>query len=139
MSYQVIPLQAANQRDINQFYRLHRLNVNCHRGDEIVVVGDGTDIIGCGFNRVYKSLNNDRQDWLMRSLFINQAYRNQGLGTELVRALSAHHQGPLFTLCQIPLVPFYQQAGFEQCKPHGNLPIVWQKDIKKGLSLLLRP
>jgi len=127
-----------SQKEVNQFYRRHGLNVSCHGQDTIWIARAEQEIIASLFIRYYHVAEAE-PSMLLRSLFVAPAYRGLGIGSDLVDNICKDVNGLLSTLCQSDLVDFYQNFGFEPKLASPDCPLAWQKEIKKGLVLMQRP
>ena len=134
--------QKEKQTNINQFYRAHKYIVSCSRRDEIWVARVSTTIVACGFIRPYVDSCKSQSYRLLRSVLVSPEYRSQGVASKLLSTIFINDHPETYTLCVSELIPLYRKFGFEVVT--GNieneaLPKAWQKEIKKGLNLLLRP
>jgi len=73
----------------------------------LVAEKDGR-VIGVGQVKPYRASRE------LGSLVVLKAYRGQGVGAEIVRALIAREPGELFLLCQDRLESYYARFGFHQ-------------------------
>ncbi len=49
----------------------------------------------------------------LASLVVRPAYRRQGIGSRIVRALLAGQRGPIYLFCESKLQPYYARTGFQ--------------------------
>ncbi len=177
--YKVSQFIGNNQRAVNSFYKRFKQNVSSNRLDVIFVARCITktsnpnkyesdvcdDIVGA---LVCRPINHQSPEkllvhtqhnlastvtspYLLRSLYIDEVHRTQGLASRLIElALAAlpNTQYTIFTLCRPDLVDFYIRAGFtlyrnlnDELKKTtllGTINVSLNLKAKKNLTLLVR-
>lgn len=138
MQFSIKKHQASNRRDVNHFYKRQKQNVNCHNLDAVYIAVNemNGEIIAAAFIRFLES--EEQSVSLLRSVYVNQEYRQLGVGQNLCRFALSDYVDTVYTLCEPQLINFYRGLGFE---PTERTPTHQQIDnaIKKGLTLLVRP
>lgn len=72
----------------------------------VALDGDG-ELIGCG------QLKPDRDGSVeLASIAVEEAWRQQGVASEIIERLIAKHDGDLYLMCRSPLKTFYERFGF---------------------------
>ena len=128
-----------NQRQINHFYRNQGRSVSCNNNDIIATITFNGCYIGAGFIRQSKSKTGDNYFALLRSILIAEPYRHQGAGSQIVNLLLDNCNNDVFTICETNLKKYYEKFGFRQIELPKTSPKSWEKEIKKGLILMIRP
>ncbi len=129
------------QKDVNHFYKSHQQNVSCHHGDIIYTAEtidkfpESSSIIGVVFIRHLTHVHTELH--LMRSLYIDTAYRNKGIAQQLIKQLLAENPLPVTTICAPNLTPFYLKLGFNQCRSNSILSNKYVQGFRqKGMDVL---
>lgn len=65
-------------------------------------------VAGCGQVKPYPKARE------LGSLVVRKAYRRQGVGGALIRALLAREAGDVYLMCRAELIPYYAKFGFEE-------------------------
>lgn len=119
--------QQPQQKPINHFYKLHKQNVSCHKLDVIYLARDITKtvneapIVAVVFIRDISTQTENLH--ILRSLFVEPFYRNQGIATRLLKYLLQEHTlqaqsfqkslTPLTVICEPELTNLYTNVGFK--------------------------
>lgn len=136
MTYQYLRVtEPAAQREINKFYRRHKLNVSVNRLDQVHCCYYKDEIVGVGFIRTLKYCNQPLS--ILRSVYVAPAHREKGIARDICSFLLST-KSDTYTLCDSHLVTFYRSLGMEE-SGNKELPEVMLKQIKKGLTLLVKP
>ena len=116
MQPRIRPATAADQRAIRAWVWWARLNpVNLHWRNFVVAEVEG-QMAGIGQLRHHADGSLE-----MASLVVAPAYRGRGIGSQIVRALLAGRQGPIYLFCENGLQPYYTRLGFEPVQ-QADLP-----------------
>jgi GNAT superfamily N-acetyltransferase len=92
---------------LNKFYRSHNSPMKALKGGRLWVARDGEIVAGLCLTPVVGG------QWLT-GVFVDPAYRGQGLAARLIGAALADVQGTLWLLCHPDLEGLYQRMGFSQ-------------------------
>jgi GNAT superfamily N-acetyltransferase len=103
-SVQISPLSDAMRPLLNKFYRDHDSPMRAGDGDLWVARGEAI-IGGLSVKQVSKGY------WLT-GLFVDPAYRGQGIARQLVAQARAPLDGPLWLFCHPDLQGLYESMGF---------------------------
>lgn len=123
------------QKLVNKFYKRFKTNVSCNLNDSVFCALDSAgEVIGAVIIRTIDT----RSEYLLRSLYISPEHRGNKIASNLCKFALKLHYGACFTLCEDHLVNFYQGLGFNLSNEIIDSKSI-NKQIKKGLSLLLRP
>ncbi len=95
----------------------------------IARAGDGP-ILGCA---QIKSVSRQR---VLGSVVVAPAYRRQGIGTALIRALLAPESGPVMLMCVRELAPYYAAFGFQPVSSRqAPFGVYWRWAVLNALAL----
>ena len=92
---------------LNKFYRRHDSSMKALKGGRLWVVRDTEIVAGLCLSPVVGG------QWLT-GMFVDPAYRGQGLATRLIQQSVAGVDGTVWLLCHPDLEGFYQRMGFSQ-------------------------
>ncbi|CRM04373.1 Acetyltransferase (GNAT) family protein [Pseudomonas sp. 31 E 6] len=92
---------------LNKFYRRHDSSMKALKGGRLWVVRDTEIVAGLCLSPVVGG------QWLT-GMFVDPAYRGQGLATRLIQQAVAGVDGTVWLLCHPDLEGFYQRMGFSQ-------------------------
>lgn len=135
MSIQYTLCSPSQQKLANKFYKKFKTNVSCNLNDKVycALTSEG-EVVGAVMIRAIET----RPEYLLRSLYVNPEHRGQGIASSLCKLALKSHNSACFTLCEPSLLNFYQVLGFNVSNERVD-SVAINKQIKKGLSLLLRP
>lgn len=123
------------QKQVNKFYKKFKTNVSCHLNDSVFCcLNSEKEVIAAVFIRTIDSTD----EFLLRSLYVDPCYRSRGIAKGLCKLALLQHPYSCFTLCEQGLVGFYESIGFRHSDEKFDSANI-NKQIQKGLSLLLRP
>ncbi len=123
------PAVPADQRTIRRLVRGAGLDPTAlHWSHFIVAERDGVGIVGIGQIRPYRRCPE------LGSLVVLKAYRGQGLGGAILRALLASRPPPIYLECEGSKVPYYTRFGFREI-PWRQAPLPLK--LKAGLGNLI--
>jgi GNAT superfamily N-acetyltransferase len=133
-------------REINRFYKQHKLNVSAS-GNDVAYYGchNGIIVAITLIQEIISEPFEESNSLLLRSLFVDPRYRSHFVGSNLVKYASSDTTSELITLCAPHLTDFYRRFGFrthsyKHTEQEHKLPNHLKKlAIKKGLTLLVRP
>ncbi|MCX9152826.1 MULTISPECIES: GNAT family N-acetyltransferase [Pseudomonas] len=92
---------------LNKFYRRHDSSMKALKGGRLWVVRDTEIVAGLCLSPVVGG------QWLT-GMFVDPAYRGQGLATRLIQQAVAGVDGTVWLLCHPDLEGLYQRMGFSQ-------------------------
>ncbi|MGY2291962.1 GNAT family N-acetyltransferase [Pseudomonas sp. SDO528_S397] len=92
---------------LNKFYRSHDSSMKALKGAGLWVARDTAIVAGLCLSPVVGG------HWLT-GLFVDPAYRGQGLAGRLIGEATATADGTVWLLCHPDLEAFYQRLGFSQ-------------------------
>ncbi len=92
---------------LNKFYRRHDSSMKAIKGGRLWVARDGEIVAGLCLSRVVGG------QWLT-GVFVDPAYRGQGLAARLILQAVADVEGTVWLLCHPDLEAVYQRMGFTQ-------------------------
>ncbi|WP_455930368.1 GNAT family N-acetyltransferase [Pseudomonas fluorescens] len=92
---------------LNKFYRSHNSSMKALKGGRLWVARDSEIVAGLCLTPVVGG------QWLT-GVFVDPAYRGQGLAARLVAAAVADVEGTVWLLCHPELEGLYQRMGFTQ-------------------------
>jgi len=110
------PAAPADQRAIRAWVWQARLNPVNLRWRNFVVAEVEGQIAGIGQLRRHADGSLE-----LASLVVAPAHRGRGIGSQIVRALLAGQQGPIYLFCENELQPYYTRLGFQPVQP-ADLP-----------------
>lgn len=132
LSYQRLPDELLPLA--NKFYKSQRSPMRVGRAEQVWVARNTEILAACCLKPV------DHGHWLT-ALLVDQAWRQQGIASQLLRRLREQVAGPLWLFCHPDLWPFYQRLGFV---PAPELPATLEERLqryrrKQPLLALLNP
>ncbi|AZF06969.1 GNAT family N-acetyltransferase [Pseudomonas sp. R5-89-07] len=92
---------------LNKFYRSHNSSMKALKGGQLWVARDTDIVAGLCLTSVVGG------QWLT-GVFVDPAYRGQGLAARLIHQAVAQVDGTVWLLCHPDLEPLYQRMGFSQ-------------------------
>ena len=92
----------------NKFYKSQRSPMRVGRSEQVWVAQHVDIIAACCLKPVADG------HWLT-ALLVAREQRQQGIASQLLNALRAHSQGPIWLFCAPELLSFYQRLGFAPC------------------------
>ena len=92
---------------LNKFYRSHNSPMKAQKGGRLWVARDSEIVAGLCLTQVV-----DGQ--FLTGVFVDPAYRGQGLAARLIRQAVAEVDGTVWLLCHPDLEGLYQRLGFSQ-------------------------
>jgi len=92
---------------LNKFYRCHNSPMKALKGGRLWVARDSEIVAGLCLTPVVGG------QWLT-GVFVDPAYRGQGLAARVIEAALADVDGTLWLLCHPDLEGLYQRMGFSQ-------------------------
>ncbi|NWA83427.1 GNAT family N-acetyltransferase [Pseudomonas sp. D2002] len=92
---------------LNKFYRRHDSSMKAIKGGRLWVARDGEIVAGLCLSPVVGG------QWLT-GVFVDPAYRDQGLAARLILQAVADVEGTVWLLCHPDLEAVYQRMGFTQ-------------------------
>ena len=92
---------------LNKFYRSHNSSMKALKGGRLWVARDGEIVAGLCLSPVVGG------QWLT-GVFVDPAYRGQGLAARLIEQAVAGVEGTVWLLCHPDLEGLYQRMGFSQ-------------------------
>ncbi len=92
---------------LNKFYRRHNSPMKALKGGRLWVARDAEIVAGLCLTPVVGG------QWLT-GVFVDPAYRGQGLAARLIDAAVADAEGTVWLLCHPDLEGLYQRMGFSQ-------------------------
>jgi GNAT superfamily N-acetyltransferase len=92
---------------LNKFYRHHNSPMKAFKDGSLWVARDGEIVAGLCLTPVVGG------QWLT-GVFVDPAYRGQGLAARLIDAAVADAEGTVWLLCHPDLEGLYQRMGFSQ-------------------------
>ena len=92
---------------LNKFYRSHNSPMKAQKGGRLWVARDSEIVAGLCLTQVV-----DGQ--FLTGVFVDPAYRGQGLAARLIRQAVAEVDGTVWLLCHPDLEGLYQRIGFSQ-------------------------
>ena len=92
---------------LNKFYRSHNSSMKALKGGRLWVARDSEIVAGLCLSPVVGG------QWLT-GVFVDPAYRSQGLAARLIRQAVAEVDGTVWLLCHPDLEGLYQRIGFSQ-------------------------
>lgn len=92
---------------LNKFYRRHNSSMKALKGGRLWVARDSEIVAGLCLTPVVGG------QWLT-GVFVDPAYRGQGLAARLIAAAVADVEGTVWLLCHPELEGLYQRMGFTQ-------------------------
>lgn len=101
-------------RQINRFYKSHKLNSSVNTSDRVFYKSYKDEIVAVAFLREIKSAV-QQPYFLFRSLFVAPEYRGQGLARELISQSIQVTQSSIYTICSQDLMSLYAEFGFKVC------------------------
>lgn len=66
----------------------------------------------------------------LASLVVVEAMQGRGIGARLVNALLARAGGPVYLLCDFPLLPYYTRFGFRELTTAAEMPQPFRRTIR---------
>lgn len=102
------PATSADQRAIRAWVWSARLNPVNLRWRNFVVAEVEGQMAGIGQLRRHADGSLE-----LASLVVAPAFRQHGIGSQIVRALLAGQQGPVYLFCKRELQPYYARLGFQ--------------------------
>lgn len=97
-----------DQSIIKQFVHDAELDPTSLHWSHFIVAEHEGAIVGIGQVRPYKNCRE------LGSLVVTEAFRNQGLGAQIIEALLAKETGAVYLECLQPMAGYYQKFGFEE-------------------------
>lgn len=97
-----------DQSIIKQFVREAELDPTSLHWSHFIVAEKQGKIVGIGQIRPYKNCRE------LGSLVVLEAFRNQGLGKQIIEALLAEEPGTVYLECLQSMRSYYQKFGFEE-------------------------
>ena len=95
--------------------RLNPLGIGW-KGFDIVEAGDG-QVLGIGQIKVHRDGSEE-----LASLYIDPAFRNQGIAAALVGYLKERARTELWLTCRSSLIPFYERLAFLEVTDPVHMP-----------------
>ncbi|KTC14560.1 GNAT family acetyltransferase [Pseudomonas marginalis ICMP 9505] len=92
---------------LNKFYRSHDSSMKAMKGGRLWVARDSQIVAGLCLSPVVGG------QWLT-GVFVDPAYRGQGLAARMIAQAAASVDGTLWLLCHPDLEGLYQRMGFTQ-------------------------
>ena len=130
---------SADQKTIRALIRAARLNpFGLHWQNFIVAEQDGR-IVGVGQVRPHlRPHGNGCRE--LASIAVRTAQQQNGIGSQIVRALQSREPGPLYLMCAAPMESYYQRFGFHRCQ-RVEIPgsLRWKAAIGNFLGNITRP
>jgi amino-acid N-acetyltransferase len=95
------------------------------RWQNFLVAESEGQVVGCAQIRAYPGFRE------LGSLVVRKAYRGQGIGEALIRALLAREDGVVYLMCRGRMAPYYARFGFEEIKPR-QAPWALKTKVRAG-------
>ena len=92
---------------LNKFYRRHNSPMKAQKGGRLWVARDSEIVAGLCLTQVVGGQ-------FLTGVFVDPAYRGQGLAARLIRQAVAEVDGTVWLLCHPDLEGLYQRIGFSQ-------------------------
>jgi len=92
---------------LNKFYRSHNSPMKAQKGGRLWVARDSEIVAGLCLTQVVGGQ-------FLTGVFVDPAYRGQGLAARLIRQAVAEVDGTVWLLCHPELEGFYKRLGFTQ-------------------------
>ena len=92
---------------LNKFYRSHNSPMKAQKGGRLWVARDSEIVAGLCLTQVVGGQ-------FLTGVFVDPAYRGQGLAARLIRQAVAEVDGTVWLLCHPDLEGLYQRLGFSQ-------------------------
>ncbi|MBJ2247796.1 GNAT family N-acetyltransferase [Pseudomonas haemolytica] len=92
---------------LNKFYRSHNSPMKAQKGGRLWVARDSEIVAGLCLTQVVGGQ-------FLTGVFVDPAYRGQGLAARLIRQAVAEVDGTVWLLCHPDLEGLYQRIGFSQ-------------------------
>ncbi|MRJ22245.1 GNAT family N-acetyltransferase [Pseudomonas haemolytica] len=92
---------------LNKFYRRHNSPMKAQKGGRLWVARDSEIVAGLCLTQVVGGQ-------FLTGVFVDPAYRGQGLAARLIRQAVAEVDGTVWLLCHPDLEGLYQRLGFSQ-------------------------
>jgi amino-acid N-acetyltransferase len=121
--------RAGDQAAIRAIIREAQLNPMSLDWPRFVVAEDGGQIVAVG--QVKPHSDSSRE---LASIAVIPSRQRQGLGRQIIRALLAHEQGPLYLICMDHHDSYYQQFGFRRVEA-AALPPALRRIYRVGRAL----
>lgn len=83
----------------------------------LIAVDEVDALIGCGQVKTHRDGSLE-----LASIAVKEAWREQGIGTAMIRDLQAAHRHPLWLTCRSALKPFYEASGFVEIPDLDRMP-----------------
>jgi amino-acid N-acetyltransferase len=115
MPVSIRPATAADELTLKQMVRAERLDPTSLKWENFLVAEDGAKIVGIGQIRQHPGCQE------LGSLVTLREYRGQGVASQLMTALEARADRPLYLFCPHYRESFYQQHGYTQAH-YRDLP-----------------
>ena len=92
---------------LNKFYRSHNSPMKAQKGGRLWVARDSEIVAGLCLTQVVGGQ-------FLTGVFVDPAYRGQGLAARLIQQAVAEVEGTVWLLCHPDLEGLYQRIGFSQ-------------------------
>lgn len=99
--------QASDQKAITAIIRAAHINPFHLNWERFIVAEDGDKIVGVGQIKRYQDGSRE-----LASIAVIPAYQNQGIASQIIKALMDGEEGAIHLFCRINLVDFYRRFGF---------------------------
>ena len=116
--YRIRTAERADQtriRDLVRSVRINPMNLDWHNFS-VAIDGRGRTV-GCGQIKTHRDGTRE-----LASIAVDQEWRRQGIGSELIQGIIQTSEPPLWLVCRSKLAPFYEQFGFAVIEDLNDLP-----------------
>jgi N-acetylglutamate synthase-like GNAT family acetyltransferase len=83
----------------------------------LIAVDEADALVGCGQVKTHGDGSLE-----LASIAVEEGWREQGVGTAIIKELQAAHRSPLWLTCRAELMPFYEASGFVEILDGGRMP-----------------
>jgi N-acetylglutamate synthase-like GNAT family acetyltransferase len=128
--YTIRPAREQDQAAIRSLIRRVGINPLGIRWQRFLIAVNGGDaLIGCGQVKTHGDGSLE-----LASIAVKEAWREQGIGTAIVRDLQAAHRSTLWLTCRAELKPFYEASGFAEILDREGMPPYFRR-VKRFAKL----
>jgi amino-acid N-acetyltransferase len=131
LAVQIREAHAEDDALIKQMVREARLDPSKLIWQNFVMAEVNGEVVGIGQVRHHADGAHE-----LGSLYTKKAYQGQGIAAQIIAALEAKYEKPMYLFCMSKMEPFYNRFGYQRVEDGKTLP--WALRRKYRLTHLVR-